>query len=149
MITYHIKNADQYMGLSERIEKALTYLKETDLAALEAGRYELDGDNLFVLIQEYEPKALEAGKCEAHKNYIDIQYIISGSEIMGYGMVETMEVTEAYDHAKDRLFVAWDGDLVNYTEDMFAIFYPQDAHMPGISDGKCTAVKKAVVKIKI
>jgi len=149
MVTDHIKNADLYLGLSDRIGQALTYLKNTDLEAMAIGRYELDGDDLFVLIQEYEPKAIPAGKCEAHKNYIDIQYIISGSELMGYGRVDTMEVTEAYDKAKDRLFVAWDGNLVNYTEDMFAIFYPQDAHMPGISDGDCNKVKKAVVKIRL
>ncbi len=101
------------------------------------------------MIQEYEGKQIENGKCEVHKNYIDIQYIIEGCERMGYGTVDTMEVIEEYDAVKDRFFVKWTGDLIRYEEGMFAIFFPQDAHMPGIIAEGCEQVKKAVVKIKI
>ncbi len=148
MITDHIKNAATYKGISERMDKALDYLATTDLSALEVGRYELDGDNLFVLIQAYEPKNVEDGRCEAHKKYIDIQYIIEGQERMGYGIAEDMAVVDPYDDAKDRYFVEWTGDFVEYSKDMFAVFYPQDAHMPGIEIEGCSFVKKAVVKIK-
>lgn len=149
MIVDHIKNAEAYYNLSPRIEVALKYLEAMDLTTLEVGKYEIDGDNLFVLIQEYEPKTIEEGKCEAHKKYIDIQYIIKGRECMGYMLTEKGEVTESYDDTKDRLFVKWTGDLVSYTEGMFAIFYPQDAHMPGIKTDGCDFVKKAVVKIAV
>ena len=101
MITDHIKNAASYKNISDRIKKALDYLENEDLKSLTTGKYELDGDNLFVLIQEYEGKQVENGKCEAHKNYIDIQYIIEGCERMGYGTVDTMEVIEEYDAAKE------------------------------------------------
>jgi len=149
MITDHIKNSQQYKTISEKMDKAFQYLQETDLKGLEPGRYELDGDNLFVLIQAYEAKAIEDGKCEAHKKYIDIQYIIDGSELMGYAPVEGMEIVDPYSEAKDRYFVKWEGDLINYSEGMFAIFFPQDAHMPGISNGECPSIKKAVVKIRV
>lgn len=149
MITDQLKHYKQYTGLSQRINEALTYLAETDMAALEVGKYEIDGDNLFVLIQSYEAKAIEAGKCEAHKKYIDIQYIIEGQEYMGYGPSDAYEVIDPYNDDKDRYFVKWAGDLVKYEKDMFAIFYPQDAHMPGIAVNSGEMVKKAVVKIKI
>lgn len=149
MITDRISEAASYKGISPGIKKALTYIENNDLALLEEGRYNIEGDDLFFLIQGYEPKAIEDGKCEAHRNYIDIQYVIEGSEYMGYGPLEGLKVTEAYDVSKDRLFVEWSGQLIAYDAGMFAVFFPQDAHMPGIKAQGCTYVKKAVFKVKV
>ena len=149
MITDKISNAKQYMSISPRIKKALEFINSNDLQAMEVGRYDIDGDNLFLLIQSYVPKTLEVAKCEAHKSYIDIQYVIDGSERMGYGPIEDMVVTEAYNPDKDVVFVEFSGDLINYDKGMFAIFFPQDGHMPGVQRPGCNLVKKAVFKIKI
>ncbi len=149
MIADHIKNGDQYTALSKRIKEGINYLLENDLSALKPGRYEIDGDNLFYMILDYNPKAIEDGKCEVHKKYIDIQYIIKGSELMGYGRAEAMATTIPYDVERDCCYVDFTGDFVRYTEGMFAIFFPQDAHMPGISDGDCTHVRKVAMKIRI
>jgi YhcH/YjgK/YiaL family protein len=67
---------------------------------------------------------------------------------MGYNDLEKMEVTEAYDNEKDRLFVKWEGQLMTYTEGMFAIFFPHDAHMPGIESVPGQLIKKAVIKVR-
>ncbi len=149
MIIDKLSNANTYTYISEGIKKAFDYLKQEDLVSKEVGKYEIDGDNLFVLIQEYDPKKEEEGKCEAHKKYIDIQYIISGVEKMGYAPVGGMEVIDPYNDVKDRFFVKWDGEFKTYTEGTFAIFFPQDAHMPGIEAVPNQKVKKAVVKIKV
>ena len=149
MITDHIKHYKHYQKISAGIQQAFNYVTSNDLSALEVGKYEIDGDNVFVLIQAYQPKAMSEGKCEAHKNYIDIQYVIEGTELMGYGLVDTMEVIDPYDPAKDRFFVGFKGDMMTYEAGMFAIFFPQDAHMPGIEADGCTYVKKAVFKIKV
>ncbi|MDA3845669.1 MAG: YhcH/YjgK/YiaL family protein [Vallitaleaceae bacterium] len=149
MITGHIKNANLYKNISASIGEAITYIQDNDLSTFEVGKYEIDGDNLFVLIQSYAPKTVEAGNCEAHKNYIDIQYIIEGYEQMGYAPVADMTIVDPYDEAKDRLFVKWEGDLIHFKKDMFAIFFPQDAHMPGIKTEGCELVKKAVFKIRV
>lgn len=149
MITDKISNAQGYIGLSEGINKAIAYINNTDLEAMENGKYEIDGDNLFVLIQSYVPKTMETAKCEAHKNYIDIQYVIEGREHMGYGPVDDMEIVEAYDSVKDRYFVKFTGDMLLYEAGMFALFFPQDAHMPGVKAPGCDFVRKAVVKIKV
>lgn len=148
MITDHINNCKHYTGLSKGIQQVFDYASKTDLSALDIGKYEIDGDNVFVLIQDYAPKRMEDGKCEAHKNYIDIQYVIEGKEQMGYGPVASMTIVEPYDAAKDRYFVAFKGDMLTYDAGMFAIFFPQDAHMPGIEEEGCTYVKKAVFKVK-
>lgn len=149
MIIDSIKNISTYKNLSERFEKAFDFLSNQDLEKLEVGKYELDLDNLFVLIQEYTGKKEEEGKCEAHKKYIDIQYIISGIEKIGYAPVDTMEVVDPYNEDKDRCFVKFKGDFNVLTKDMFAIYFPQDGHMPGIEVIEGSTIKKAVVKIKL
>jgi len=149
MIIDQIKNVSTYEGLSDNFKKAFDFLTSKDLKNMEVGRYEIDGENVFVLIQEYEPKEEKDGKCEAHKKYADIQFIISGIEKMGYAPVEGMEIIDPYNEVKDRYFVKWAGDFNTYTDGMFAIFFPQDAHMPGIKVEQNSKVKKAVVKVKI
>ncbi len=79
MITDNIKNANLYTGVSPRIKQAFEYLKGTDLAALPVGRIELDGKNLYVMVQEYTSKTPDQGKWEAHQRYIDLQYIVKGT----------------------------------------------------------------------
>lgn len=149
MVLDHISNAATYRNLSKGIQQGLDYLVNTNLEALEVGKYEIDGSHVFVLIQEYEGKEIEEANCEAHKKFIDIQYIISGEEYIGYAPVEGMEVVMPYDEAKDRFFVKWEGSLLDHQQGMFSIFFPQDAHMPGVSKTKNSRIKKAVIKIEI
>jgi len=150
MIIDIAKNMATYENLSEKFKQAFEFLSNQDLENLEIGRYELDSDNLFVLIQEYTGKKEEKeSKCEAHKKYIDIQYIISGVEKMGYAPIDTLEIVDPYNETKDVLFAKFKGDFTVFNKDMFAIFFPQDAHKPGVEVIEGTTIKKAVVKIKI
>lgn len=149
MIADLLKNADLYKTLPARIREGIEYLQKTDLSSLEVGRYELDGDRLFVLIQEYTPKTLDVAKMEAHRNYADIQYIIEGREQMGYMPVDAATETVPYNPEKDVVFFEGNGDLMTYEQGMFGIFFPQDGHMPGVGLEGCEKVKKAVVKIRL
>ena len=149
MIVDKLSNAKQYYGLGERIEKAFKYLEETDLAKLEVGKFEVDGKNIYVMVSEYETRKLEAGKWEAHKNYLDIQCMISGKEKMGYANISAMKTKIEYNVEKDIVFLDGEGDYVAVNEGMFALFAPEDAHMPGIMAEKQQNVKKIVVKILI
>ena len=83
MIIDKIENAHLYKGLSKRIEKAFEYIRATDLKNIKPGKYEIDGENIFALISEYKTKSEQEGKLEAHRKYIDVQYVISGEEIDG------------------------------------------------------------------
>lgn len=149
MIVDALKHSNKYKTISSNLDRALSYLQTMDLEKLELGRYEIDGDEVFVLIQGYAPKSLEQGKCEAHKNYIDIQYVIEGEEMMGYMPAENGQVLEAYDETKDRWFMKWAGDLISFEKGMIGIFFPEDGHMPGLKAEGCQYVKKAVVKVKV
>ncbi len=74
-------------GLAQRLSAGFAYLQNADLAGLEPGRVEIDGDQVFAFVQEYTSKPMEQGRWEAHVKYIDIQYIVSGEEQIGYANV--------------------------------------------------------------
>ena len=101
MIIDKLSNSQLYSGFGERINKAFTYLKQTDFSKMELGRYEIDGDNIFVLVNEYNTKDQSEGKLEAHKKYIDVQFVAKGSEIMGYATLENKIVIDEYNEQID------------------------------------------------
>ncbi|WP_443661024.1 YhcH/YjgK/YiaL family protein [Clostridium sp.] len=149
MIINKLTNAEQYYGVSQRIEMGLKYLKDTDLAKIEPGKYEIDGKNIIALVSEYETKDIEKGKWEAHKNHIDIQYVVSGGERIGYANINEMKVSSEYNEEKDVFFLKGEGDMLLVKEGTFAIFAPEDVHMPTINAGNTKHVKKVVVKILV
>ncbi len=149
MIQDNIKNASSYYYLGERFEKGFEYLQRTDILELKNGRYEIDGTDVFVNIQDYQTKSLEDGRFEAHKKYADIQYIVKGSEKMGYGLMKDFKPVTFYDETNDIMFLEGSGEFIQANSGDFIIFMPQEAHMPCISVQESSYVKKAVVKVKI
>ena len=148
MIIDKLINAEFYYGINEKIKTSLHYLKNTDLLNLENGRYEIDGDNIFMIIQDYQSKPENEGKWEAHRKYTDIQYIIKGSERLGYLNINEFTPDTSYNDEKDIIFGIGNGTFVTAKAGDFVIFTPQDAHMPGICVKEPEYVKKAVVKVK-
>jgi YhcH/YjgK/YiaL family protein len=146
LIIDKLSNAKWYDGLHPRLKKGLHYLSETNLNVLAAGTYEIEEDKVFVIIQEYESKLVEQCRWESHYQYTDIQYVIKGEEKMGYTNIENTHVVEAYED-KDLMFLEGNGDLILVKEGSFAIFTPQDAHMPCICSNQPQYIKKAVVKV--
>lgn len=149
MIIDKLENAHLYFGLGERFAKGFKFLQENDLNSFENGKYEIDGENLFVSVQDYTSKLLEEGKWEAHKEYADIQFIVKGKEKLGYGNIENFSADTDYDNEKDIIFLNGTGNFAPASENYFLIFMPQDVHMPCIADGVPAYVKKAVVKVKL
>lgn len=148
MIVDNIKNAHMYYALGERFEKALKYIQENDLLEFENGKYEILGDEVFIIVQDYTSKKLEAGKFEAHRKYIDIQYVIKGQERLGYSNIEKFKPDCDYDEDKDLIFGDVEsGSLVLAQAGDFVIFTPEDAHMPSICVDRPYYVKKAVIKL--
>ena len=106
MIADILKNRHIYEAISPRIKTALEYIAKTDFSAMEPGRYELDGSNLFVLVQAYDSIPREQGKWECHKKYIDIQYIAEGVEQIGCNNIDKMKITTEYNPEKDIAFLS-------------------------------------------
>jgi biofilm protein TabA len=135
----------------ERWEKAFKFFVNNDLAKLETKRYDIDGDNLYATVSEYLSKDEETTNFEAHRKYIDIQYVIAGKEIMNISPLETVcEVVKPYDSTKDIEFMK-DAKIIKYvaTPSNFFIFFPGDAHRPGLKDGVKSPVRKIVIKVKV
>lgn len=149
MIVDNIKNADLYFGMGARIEKALKYLQKTDFAGMKPGRYEIDGDNVYALVQEYESKPLADGKWEAHRRYIDVQFVAGGTEQMGYAYGASLQVSKEYDSEGDYLLYQGNGSMIVCTAGTFVIFGPEDVHMPCMAVNVPKPVKKVVVKVKV
>jgi YhcH/YjgK/YiaL family protein len=148
MIIDRLKNASLYFGMSEGIETAFSYLQSSDMSNVKSGRYEIDGSNIYAVVQKYETKHREDGLWEAHRQYIDVQYIIKGIELIGYANIENLEMEE-YDDVKDRLTLKGDGDFFVVRAGTFVIFTPQDAHMPGLTVNTPRIIEKIVLKVKV
>ncbi|MFI3226808.1 MAG: YhcH/YjgK/YiaL family protein [Clostridia bacterium] len=149
MIFDHITNIDTYKGLNERIMKGLKVLSETDFSKMEVGKYEIDGTNIFMLVQEHYTKT-ENYKLEAHKDYVDIQYLYDGNDQMGYTrLTDDLKEIEALPE-KDMWIYDAPVDFIKMTSGQFMILWPQDVHMPNIAvDNKSSFCKKVVVKVKL
>ena len=149
MIIDKLSNSHLYSSLGERINIALAYLKQTDFSKTESGRYDIDGDNIFALVNEYTTKDESDGKLEAHKKYIDVQFVAKGCELMGYAPINNQKVINEYNEQNDITFFEGERSFTKVYEEMFAIFFPTDLHMPGIKVQKSEYVKKVVIKVKV
>lgn len=144
--------AISYFRNKERWDKAFDFLKSNDLRSLELKRYDIDGDNLYAPVSEYLSKKEGEAKFEAHRKYIDIQYVISGEEKIGVApMSQKNDVVTPYDETKDIEFMTVkDSTYHKATQQNFFIFFPDDIHKPGMRTGEdSTLVKKIVVKVKV
>jgi YhcH/YjgK/YiaL family protein len=143
--------AVSYFRNKERWDKAFTFLKSNDLKSIEVKRHDIDGDNLYAPVSEYITKSPENAMYESHRKYIDIQYVISGKELIGIAPASKLkEVLTPYDALKDvELMTVEEGVTHNADPGRFFIFFPEDLHCPGLMDGENSPVRKVVVKVKI
>lgn len=149
MVYGHIDNWEKYQCLNVNFNKAFQFIMDNDLKELPVGRYDIQGEEVFAMVQEYETKDEEEGKYEAHKKYIDIQYMVDGEEKVGYSFIENLETCLPYDGEKDFMLLEGKKEFFGLRNNEFYIFFPEDAHMPGIANGKKTMAKKVVIKVKV
>ena len=150
MILDRLEHARLYRPLAVDIARALDYLQQTNLRELADGRYALDGERLFAIVQRYPPKPAAEAKWEAHRKYIDVQYVVEGREWMGYTYLhDELPVSEPYDAQKDLIFFDAKGTLLEVPAGSFVIFTPHDIHAPGLTTEPpetASPVYKVVVK---
>ncbi len=133
------------------IAAAEDFLRRADPMTLAAGKYPLGG-GVFVNVNRYAPT--EESKWEAHRNYIDLQYVVDGCETMCAALLDDAMDAGAYQSEKDIQFFggAKDGRAVRmrFGAGDFALFFPGDVHMPGLRNEKTgDAVTKLVFKIPV
>lgn len=149
MIVDRLSNPAPLYQLPDRLSRALEYLRATDLRALALGRHDIDGDRLFALVQEYTTRTADECVWEAHRRYVDVQFVARGEERMGYSLLSQMREREPYDPARDVAFFEPGGEYVTIRAGMFAIFGPEDVHSPCHIAGSPARVRKVVVKAAV
>ena len=147
MIIDTLDNLGNYVTLNPLFGEVVAFLKSHDLSSLEAGKYPIKGDELFVNIQVAKGKTAEEAVVETHRKMVDIQVPISGSETYGFTPAALLPEAE-YDESKDMTLLpgAQKQSFVTCEKGMFAIFFPQDGHAPCITSA--TELKKAIFKVK-
>ena len=151
MIITDLAHLSQQAELSPALAMALAYLEQVAGQPLPDGRVDIDGADVYALVQSYETLAGEP-RFEVHRRYIDIQYVVSGTEIIGWAPLPAMVVTDGYDPAKDIAFGCVPPDqvtLVRLHVGQLAVLYPSDAHAPKLAAGVPGPVKKIVVKVAV
>jgi YhcH/YjgK/YiaL family protein len=149
VILDHLENAHLYRPLHRRLAQALDFLAATPLADLPPGKLTVDGDELFALVNDYSTQPLEKCRFEAHRRYTDIQHMVCGIEQIGVAEVSTLEVDEPHNEDRDIAFFRGAGDVITLRAGTFAIFFPHDAHQPGIAWGEPLSVRKVVMKVAL
>lgn len=154
MIFDKLKNAACYAGLSDNFRTAIEFMLSRDFTDAPAGKYEIDGKEVYATIYDQTGLTVGKEKYECHRNYADIQLVLSGGERMFYAELGSCENFTDHNDVKDIAFcTAENGVDLRFLPGDFAIFFPQDAHMPGMclpeNAGKDMITKKLVIKVKI
>ena len=153
MIFDSLNNFANYARLAPGTWAKLAAFLHGCTAETPAGRYEIDGDRLYAMVQSYNLHPVRPEKLEIHRNYVDIQLLLAGKESILCRPVDGLKETVPYDGGKDIAFYrAAEGNSVTVTLEpgKFAVFFPEEGHMPGLScPGAAREVVMVVVKIAV
>ena len=151
MIVDTLDNTDLYPKLAEPdFAAAIAFLRSADAAAGESGSYPIDGERVYAIIQEYDTRSSEDVRWEAHRRYVDLQYVVSGTEAIYWSPVSTLTMGGVYDDANDAtMFDDGGGSPIRMLPGSFVVLFPGDAHRPCCSVGEPEPVRKVVVKIRL
>jgi len=146
MIIDATSSFERYLKLHPRFEQAYRYIRNNDLAAMEPGKYPIEGEEIYCTISQGAGKALEEAPLEVHDSYIDVHILLSGEEVMGWRDRSRCHADDAvYDQERDIAFLSESPEVfISLTPEQFVIFFPHDAHAPMIGNGP---IKKAIVKV--
>jgi YhcH/YjgK/YiaL family protein len=149
MIYDSLKNLDNYQGLDPRIIRALALIRDTDFSNMPDGTYEVEGFDFRYMLQSYTADK-ENDKPEAHRDFLDIQYVFAGKELVGVGQLADMTQEVEANPDGDIWFYRGPLDHVTLEGDRFVVLFPNDAHAPCCMPPEGpTQVRKCVFKIRV
>ncbi len=148
MILAKLTDSKRYEKIHPALTTLFDYVKSHNLLSVQGGRLTLDGDNLFINVSDATLKTKDAQKLEVHRQYIDVHFPLSGTEIIGVRDLDTLtEPDEPFNEADD--FAVYTAPATNYlvvNPGEFCLVFPEDAHAPIIGTGK---LRKLIAKVKI
>ena len=138
MIFSSIHTKDDFKNYPAAVQRAIEYLKNNDFTKMETGVYEIEGKLMYAQVFDAETEPLEARKPEYHEKYLDVQFLVTGREKLGFtpdtGNYEVAERNEGF---------------ITSTPGCFCVFFPTDIHRPQVADGEPMKVRKVVVKVSV
>ena len=148
MILATLEQAFRYANCHHGLSRGFEFLQTTKLDELPDGRLPLDGDRLFAIVAHDQGRGRDEAILEAHRKYIDIQYVISGNELIGWQPLATCRsVKQEYNSETDlAFFLDRPSSWFELAPRSFAVFFPEDAHAPLAAQGP---VHKVVVKVAV
>jgi YhcH/YjgK/YiaL family protein len=151
MVQDTLENAGRYERLHPLLPQAFAFLRTVD-GSLSLGRHDIDGERVFALVQKYTSKPQSEALFEAHRRYVDVQYVHAGRETILWAPLHTMrETTMPYDEAKEAALFKLTPDFtpLRLSAGHFAILFPEDAHAPCVHWENAEEVFKVVVKVAV
>ncbi len=149
MIFDHIDKAASYQGLGPLFDQAFAYLKNFSHQTPD-GRYALEGDRLFALVQSVQTKPAADGVYESHETYADIHFVFQGEEVIYQSPLSRLNPRGEF-NAKDDylLYDGVDESALHLREGYFALLLPQDGHKTGCQAEAASAIRKVVIKLRL
>ncbi len=148
IIMESLDNAEKYFNLHPAFKEVFTFLREQNLSELSLGKHEINGDRLFYIIEKRPGRTKAESSLEAHRKYIDIQYVIAGVDEMGWKpSADCKAIDIPYDEKNDIMF--YKDEPVSWTKvpaGSFTIFFPQDSHAPMVGKEE---IHKIVFKVAV
>jgi YhcH/YjgK/YiaL family protein len=151
MILDTLSNASCYAEVHPSLSRAFAWLADYDHSTPD-GRYEIGDDSLVAIVQRYETAPAADKKWETHRVHGDIQYMVEGSERIGYAERSVLAVKTPYNPEKDaEFYLPPDGSstLLELCAGSFAIFLPRDGHQPGVMMNSPSSIQKVVIKFRL
>jgi len=143
-----VEFAMQYHTNKAWWDKAIAFLNDPKIDTLKSGKYVIDGDNVFAMITDGPTKPVDSVKWESHRNYIDLHYVVRDKERIGAAPVSSATVTRPYDASRDAANYTVEGKYYTASPGEFFLFFPTDAHRPGIKADGYNTDRKLVIKIR-
>lgn len=152
MITSTLVHLPDFQILGPNFKKAIDYAVAMDFSALEPGKYSIDGEAVFAIVNEYSTKPVSECDPESHREYADIQVMVTGVERFGHTPLTGQPETTPYDEEKDVALYTLTPEDLNYVTlhpGEFIIFFPYDIHQPEVFMHQPGLVRKVVIKVAL
>ena len=152
MIVADLDKIDHQIPLTPELQQAIAFLRQTDLPYLPDGKLVIDGTRVFAILQRYRTAHDDPPQFEYHRKYLDIQYVLSGEEIMGWAPASGITPSFAYDAGQDVCYGLMQPGMwspVRLKAGQLAVLWPEDGHAPQIVSRSPCLVRKIVVKVAV
>lgn len=152
MIITDLQLIDKQILLTPLMRQAIDFLRRPDLPDLPDGNVPIDGKRVYAILQRYRTAHADAPKFEYHRKYIDLQYILSGEEVIGWAPAAGMTASFDYDESQDICFGLMERGRwspVRLFAGQLAVLWPEDGHAPRLATDTVCLVRKIVVKVAV